>query len=93
MKNRTGQGMTSILAINGSYRKGGVTDQVVAAMSEALRAAGADVEIIFLREYPIDFCINCRECTLQPGNAPGVCVRKDGMQEIINKIEKSVPIK
>ncbi len=81
--------MTSILAINGSYRKGGVTDQAVGAMSEALRAAGADVEIVFLREYPIEFCKNCRECTQPPGNVPGVCVQKDGMQELIDKIEKS----
>ncbi|MCK4838068.1 MAG: NAD(P)H-dependent oxidoreductase, partial [Desulfobulbaceae bacterium] len=41
--------MTRILAINGSYRKNGVTDQVVGTMTEALKASGAEVEIVLLR--------------------------------------------
>ena len=35
---------------------------------------GADVEHIHLRDYPIEFCRNCRECMQQPGEAPGKCV-------------------
>jgi multimeric flavodoxin WrbA len=42
--------MSKILAINGSYRKGGVTDQLVKIMSGTLQGKGVDVEIIFLRE-------------------------------------------
>lgn len=78
-----------ILAINGSYRDDGVTDQTVAALAEALEAAGAEVEIIFLRTYPIEFCLNCRACTQQPGEAPEKCVLHDGMQELIDKIEST----
>ena len=81
--------MTKILAINGSYRDDGITDQVVETMAEALQVAGAEVEIILLREYPIEFCLNCRECTQQPGEAPGKCVQHDGLQELIDKIEKA----
>lgn len=81
--------MNRILAINGSYREGGITDQTVAALAEALEEAGAEVEIILLRDYPIEFCLNCRVCTQQPGAAPGGCVLHDGMQELIDKIERA----
>ena len=81
--------MSKILVINGSYRDDGITDQAVEVMTQALQAAGAEVEIILLREYPIEFCLNCRECTQQPGPAPGVCVQHDGMQALIDKIESS----
>ena len=79
--------MTRVLAINGSYRDDGITDQTVEAMVRAVEADGAEVEIILLREHPVEFCLNCRECTQQPGNAPAECVQHDGMQELINKIE------
>jgi multimeric flavodoxin WrbA len=81
--------MTKVLAINGSYREGGMTDQAVEALSEALGAAGADVEIVLLREYPVEFCLNCRACTQMPGAAPVECVQHDGMQKLIDKIERA----
>jgi multimeric flavodoxin WrbA len=81
--------MIKILAINGSYRDDGITDQTVEALAQAIEAAGAEVEIILLREYPIEFCLNCRACTQQPGAAPGECVHHDGMQELIDKIERA----
>jgi multimeric flavodoxin WrbA len=80
-------GRTSILVINGSYRDDGITDQTVDAAAEAVRAAGAELETVNLREYPIEFCLNCRECTQKPGEAPGQCVLDDGMQALIDKIE------
>lgn len=76
-----------ILVINGSYRDDGITDQAVAVAVDALNASGAETEIINLREYPIEFCLNCRECTQQPGEAPGRCVLDDGMHALIEKIE------
>lgn len=78
-----------VLVINGSYRDDGITDQAVAAAVEALNGAGAETEIVNLRDYPIEFCLNCRECTQQPGAAPGTCVLDDGMHELIDKIETS----
>lgn len=71
--------MNKILAINGSYRNEGITDQTVDALAQAAKAAGAEVEIIFLREYPIEFCLNCRACTQHPGVAPGECVHHEGI--------------
>ncbi len=57
-------------------------------MTEELETAGAKVEIILPRNYPIEFYLNCRECTQQPGNLPGECIQHDTMQELINKIEE-----
>ena len=81
--------MIKILAINGSYRNDGITDQTIEALAQAIKSAGAEVEAILLREYPIEFCLNCRACTQQPGAAPGKCVQHDGMQELIDKIERA----
>jgi putative NADPH-quinone reductase len=78
-----------VLIINGSYREGGFTDQAVAAASGALHEAGADTRAVDLRDYPIEFCTNCRECALEPGSAPGRCVLDDGMQKLIDEIEAS----
>ena len=80
---------TKVLVINGSYRDDGITDQAIQVAVEVLKGNRAEVEIINLREYPIDFCHNCRECTRQPGEAPGVCVINDGMHALVEKIEAS----
>ena len=81
--------MIKILTINGSYRDDGIIDQSVEALAQALELDGAEVEIILLRELPIEFCLNCRACTQQPGAAPGECVIYDSMQELIDKIERA----
>lgn len=79
--------MKKILAINGSYRHDGITDQTVAALAGALTAAGAEVESVLLRDLPIEFCLNCRACTQAPGLLPGICVHDDLMKDLIAKIE------
>ena len=81
--------MRKVLAINGSYRDDGITDQAVNALLQAVQAAGAEVELVLLRDYPIEFCLNCRECTQQPGEMPGECVQHDGMQDLVDKIESA----
>ena len=81
--------MNKILAINGSYREAGITDQVLDIMAGALKDLGAEVETVILRDYPIEFCQNCRACTQPSGTSPGECVIQDGMQELIGKIEES----
>ena len=81
--------MTRLLAINGSYRKGGVTDQSLASLAEAVEALGAQLDIILLRETPIEFCQNCRQCTQLPGAAPGHCIQQDAMQTLVDRIESA----
>jgi multimeric flavodoxin WrbA len=79
--------MNRILAINGSYRDDGITDQTVEAVVQCVQAGGAEAEIVLLRDYPIEFCLNCRECTQQPGESPGLCVQRDAMHDLVNRIE------
>ena len=81
--------MTRILVINGSYREKGVTDRTLAVMIDAVETAGATVESVVLRDRPIGFCLNCRECTQHPGEAPGFCVQVDGMGELVAAIERA----
>lgn len=79
--------MTHLLAINGSYREGGAIDQAVNVAVRAVKNTGATIEVIQLRDIPINFCQNCRQCTQSAGTRPGVCVQHDGMQELVDKIE------
>lgn len=79
--------MTRVLAINGSYRPDGAIDQAIAVAASAAAHNGFDVDIVNLRDFPIEFCRNCRACTQAPGEAPGECARQDGMAELIRKIE------
>ncbi|MCP4471298.1 MAG: flavodoxin family protein [Gammaproteobacteria bacterium] len=80
---------SKILVINGSYRVDGITDQAVDVAIKTLEELGSEVESVFLREYKIEFCFNCRECTQQPGDMPRECVQHDGMQKLIEKIEQA----
>ena len=79
--------MTQLLAVNGSYRENGAIDQAVEVAVQTASEAGATIEVIHLRDFPIEFCRNCRHCTQVPGEAPGECVHQDGMRELIDKIE------
>lgn len=85
MQNKTAR----ILVINGSYRDDGVIDRVVDVAVRSLQQGGAEVQCIQLRDHPVEFCLNCRACTQQPGETPGECVHHDGMQELVARIEQA----
>lgn len=78
-----------ILAINGSYRSNGFTDQVLYQLASKLQEEGAEVEQIDLRDYTIEFCYNCRECTQVISDTAVQCVQQDDMAELIVKIEQA----
>lgn len=79
--------MTRILAINGSYRDDGITDQALAIAVRTLQMAGAEVDTVMLRQEDIAFCRNCRSCMQEPGESPGACVLHDSMDDIVMRIE------
>ena len=81
--------MTKVLAINGSYRDDGITDKAVNLLIQNLLSKGTEVEYIHLRDYPLEFCLNCRECTQHAGEEPGKCVLDDGLNELVEKIEQA----
>jgi len=66
------------LAINSSARQQGQskTELMLAHLVRGMRDAGADIEVINLREKKIKDCIGCFSCMTK---TPGKCVLKDDM--------------
>ena len=81
--------MAKVLIINGSYRDAGISREFVDTIYETLSACHHQVEIVNLKEYTIRYCLNCRSCTQEEGEAPAKCVIDDDMKQIIQKIEES----
>jgi len=78
-----------IVAIVGSYRKGGVTDSAVSAALEAAQSLGVKTSIVYLTDKHIEFCTNCRSCTQAAGTARGRCIQNDDMDSILMEVEAS----
>jgi multimeric flavodoxin WrbA len=76
-----------VVAIVGSYRKGGVVDRTVEAILQGAREKGAETHTIYLTEQQIGFCTNCRQCTQTPGAARGKCAQQDCLESILTEIE------
>jgi len=78
-----------ILAIVGTYRKGGITDSAVDEILSAAKENGGQTEKIYLLDKHIEFCTNCRKCTQTPGEHYGKCVIDDDLEEILQKIREA----
>jgi NAD(P)H-dependent FMN reductase len=78
-----------ITAITGSYRRTGVIGSAVEEILTAARANGADVEQINLLDQRIEFCDNCRCCTLGDGIMRGKCRITDDLPSILDRLEAS----
>jgi multimeric flavodoxin WrbA len=78
-----------ILAIVGSYRKGGIIDTAIDEILSSAREEGAEVDKIYLIDKDIDFCTNCRTCTQEQGLQRGKCIIVDDMSSILEAIERS----
>lgn len=72
------------LAINGSpHGARGNTEQVLQAFLEGVREAGAETEVVYLRDKNIKHCLGCFTCWTK---TPGVCVHKDDMPALLEKM-------
>jgi len=73
-----GSGPMKVIAINSSPRGEGVskTGMLLDALVTGMREAGADVEIVNLRQKVFRNCIGCFTCW---SKTPGVCVHEDDM--------------
>jgi len=67
-----------ILALNSSPRSAGQskTELLLTHFSKGLQKAGAEVEVVNLRQKKINYCTGCFTCWTK---TPGVCVHKDEM--------------
>ncbi len=78
-----------VVAIVGSYRRGGVTDMAVQAVLEGARQKHAETHTIYLSDEHIEFCTNCRQCAQVAGSERGKCVQEDDLEPMLTEIERA----
>lgn len=78
---------SKVVAVVGSYRKGGMIDQAVEAVLAGAREKGAETHKIYLADQHIEFCSNCRQCEQTPGPERGMCVQHDDLEPMLEEIE------
>lgn len=71
-----------VLGIVSSSRKGGNTETLVSEVLGSAQEAGAEIELLLLRDKSIQPCDGCRTC-----HKMGACHIRDDMQEIYPKLE------
>jgi multimeric flavodoxin WrbA len=79
--------ISKVVAIVGSYRKGGTIDSAVEAVLEGAREKGAVTVTYYLTEKHIEFCTNCRQCAQAPGERRGICVQRDDLEPMLKEID------
>jgi multimeric flavodoxin WrbA/putative sterol carrier protein len=74
-----------ILAIQGSPRpKTGNTEILLQEFLRGAQSQGAETETIYLKEKEFHSCVGCYTCWTK---TPGVCVFKDDMPELLEKVK------
>jgi multimeric flavodoxin WrbA len=81
--------ITKVVAIVGSYRKGGTIDTAVEEVLKGAREKGAETVTFYLTEKHIEFCTNCRSCVQTPGEERGKCVQQDDLEPMLQEIESA----
>lgn len=76
-----------VVAVVGSYRRGGTIDTAVEAILDGARSKGAKTHAIYLTDQHIEFCKNCRSCVEEPGLERGPCLQKDDLQAMLAEID------
>jgi multimeric flavodoxin WrbA len=69
-----------VFALNASPRKAGQskTEMMLSHLTGGMTEAGAQVDVVNLREKKINGCIGCYTCWKK---TPGRCIRKDEMTQ------------
>ena len=68
-----------ILILNGSPRPNGNTKQMIDSLSEGLKKAGHEWDVVNVARMNIHGCLACEYCH---GKGAGSCVQKDDMQNV-----------
>jgi len=79
----------NILAIVGSYRKGGIIERAVDEILASAKERGAVTRKITLLDKRLAFCTNCRSCTQVAGENYGVCILDDDMGALLQEVERA----
>lgn len=72
-----------VLGLVGSPRRGGNTDLMVEELLKGARASGHETEKLFLYDYTIALCVDCRGCK----KGDYVCCLQDEMRRIYPLME------
>ncbi|MGW8157189.1 MAG: flavodoxin family protein [Desulfoprunum sp.] len=78
-----------ILAFNGSPRLKGNTATMLDSAISGARENGAEVELFNLYKMQFSGCISCFTCKLLSKERPIVCVIKDDLQPVLEKIREA----
>lgn len=73
--------MSKVLVITSSFRKHGNTDILAEQFAKGAQEKGNDVEVIYLRDYTLNFCMGCYACVKL-----GKCIQKDDFNDIFPKM-------
>ena len=73
--------LTKVLGLFGSPRRGGNTDLLLEEMLRGAQGQQAEIEKIFLSDWDISGCRECRRCEID-----GNCVIQDQMQKLYPKL-------
>ncbi|MFW9950185.1 MAG: flavodoxin family protein [Candidatus Thorarchaeota archaeon] len=73
-----------ITALNGSPKKNGNTVTLMKWVLEGCQEAGAEVELIHIKDYSIQYCQGCHTCL-----RTGKCVIDDDMRSIYERLNNS----
>ena len=74
--------MKKILIIASSTRRNGNTDLLAQQFARGAEENGNQVEMLFLRDYTIDYCLGCWMCY----NNNGDCIQKDDIKKLYPKL-------
>jgi multimeric flavodoxin WrbA len=78
-----------VVAIIGTYRKGGVIDSAVCEMLRGAQAAGAECKNYYLIDETIEFCSNCRGCMQDDSAIRSKCIIDDCLGAILDDIDEA----
>ena len=78
-----------LLAINGSPRKNKNTASLLEKVVQGAVSAGAQAEMVHLRELKYTGCISCFHCKNPQGKSYGRCVIKDDLAPVLNKAHEA----
>ena len=81
--------MKHVAIVNGSYRAGGVCDQVVNVTIDTLKRQAMPYTLFALREQTLHFCTNCRLCAQEKGESPSKCILNDDLSSMVDSLEKA----
>lgn len=81
--------MIKLIAVNGSPRKNWNTDTLLKEVIAGASSAGAECEMIYLKDLDYKGCISCMACKLKNGKSLGRCNKKDDLKNVFDKIHEA----